>query len=144
MSSIFCYLIMWTCVSHLIISNMMISNDLIESFEWKTEDCGENRSLILSKSKQNLTKIGILHNFANFRQRKDSQGETREQIVTDFWDPINPKKVPSVICATIVKKTGRFLMAFHCIKFLGRHFDIKFSSADFFINELSNRKHQPN
>ena len=92
---------------------MMISNDLMESFEWKTEDWGKNRSLILSKSKQDLSKIGILHNFANFIQRKDSQAETREQIVTDFWDPINPKKVPSVIFATIVKKTGVFLWHFH-------------------------------
>ena len=92
---------------------MTISNDLMESFEWKTEDWGENRSLILSKSKQDLSKIGILHNFANFIQRKDSQAETREQIVTDFWDPINPKKVPSVICATVLKKTGIFLWHFH-------------------------------
>ena len=62
----------------------------------------------------------------------------------DFWDQIYPKKVPLVICATIGQKSGRFLMAFHCIKFLFRHFDIKLASADFSNNELSKQKHQPN
>ena len=76
-------------------------------------DWGKNRSLILLGPKQSLTKIGMLHNFANFRQRKSSQAETREQVVTDFWDPIHPKKVPSVIFATILKKTGLFLWHFH-------------------------------
>ena len=60
-----------------------------------------------------MTKIGMLHNFANFWQRKGSQSETTEHIVTDFWDPIVPKKVPSVICATIAKKTGYYLWHFH-------------------------------
>ena len=113
MLSIICYLVMCICNLNLIISKMMISNDLMESFEWKTEDWGKNRSLVLSKSKQALTNIGILQKFANFVQRKGSQAETREQIVTDFWDPINPKKVLSVIWATILKKTGFFLRHFH-------------------------------
>ena len=60
-----------------------------------------------------MTKIGMLLNFANFWQRKGSQSETTEHIVTDFWDPIVPKKVPSVICATIAKKTGYYLWHFH-------------------------------
>ena len=116
---------------------MMISNYLMESFEWKTEDWGENRSLILSKSKQDLSKIGILHNFANFIQRKDSQEETREQIVTDFWDPINPKKVPSVIFATIVKKTGLFYGISMCHEFLEQFFDVTLQQQTIFIRELN-------
>ena len=35
-------------------------------------------------------------------------------------------------------------MAFQCIKFLEQHFDIKFASADYFHNEVSKQKHQPN
>ena len=73
---------------------MMISNDLMENFEWKTEDWGKNQSLILLRSKQALTKIGILHNFANFRQRKDSQGETRRANSDRFLGPNLPQKGP--------------------------------------------------
>ena len=86
---------------------------------------GKNWSLILSKSKQALTEIGKRHNFVNFTQRKGSQGETREQIVTDFWDTIYPKKVPSVIFATIAKKTGYHFMAFPCAMNFWNSFCIK-------------------
>jgi hypothetical protein len=132
MLSIICYLVMCICSLHLIISKMMISNDLMESFEWKTEDWGKNRSLVLSKSKQALTNIGILHKFANFVQRKSSQAETREQIVTDFWDPIHPKKVPSVIFATILNKTGLFLWHFHVPWIFGTVFWRHVTTADYF------------
>ena len=118
---------------------MMILNDLMESFEWKTEDWGENRSLNLSKSKHDLSKIGILHNFANFIQRKDSQAETREQIVTDFWDPIDPKKVPSVICATVVKETGIFLWHFHVPWIFGTVFLRHVTTADYFHSGIEFR-----
>ena len=118
---------------------MMISNDLMESFDWKTQDWGKNRSLILSKSKQALTEIGKRHNFVNFTQRKGSQGETREQIVTDFWDPINPKKVLSVICATVVKKTGLFLWHFYVPWIFGTVFLRHITTADYFHLEIEIR-----
>ena len=99
---------------------------------WMIEDWRKNWSLISLQSKQSLTKIGMLHDFANFRQRKSSQAETREQVVTDFWDPIHPKKVPSVIFATILKKTGLFLWHFHVPWILEQFFDITFTTADYF------------
>ena len=122
----------------------MISNHIWEIFEWKFEDRVKNWSLISPLQ----TEIGILHNFdklkrvsLNFRHRKDRQEETNSY---SFLDQLTPKKVPLVICATIGQKSGRFLMAFHCIKFLFWHFDIKLASADFSNNELSKQKHQPN
>ena len=73
----------------------------------------ENRSLILLGSKQSLTKIGMLHKFANFRQRKDSQGGTRRANSARFLGHNLPQKGPSVICATIGEQTGLFLWHFH-------------------------------
>ena len=124
---------MWICVFHLIISNLMISNDLMENFEWKTEDWEKNRSVFLSKSKQDLTEIGILHNFANFRQRKGSQRETRRDNSDRFLGPNLPQKGPLCDLCHTRKKNWPFLMAFPCIKFLERKFDIKFTSVDYFL-----------
>ena len=58
-------------------------------------------------------KIGMLHNFANFRLRKDSQGETRRANSARFLGHNLPQKGPSVICATIGEQTGFFLWHFH-------------------------------
>ena len=97
---------------------MLISNDLMESFEWKSEDWGENWSPILSKSKQALTEIGILHNFANFRQRKGSQGETRRANSDRFLGHNLAQKGSLCDLCHNRKTNWLFFMALQCIKVL--------------------------
>ena len=69
--------------------------------------------------------------------------DKKRQRVIVFWTNWSQKGPLGDLCHNRTK-SGRFLMAFHCIKFLFWHFDIKLASADFFINELSEQKHQPN
>ena len=69
---------------------MMISNDLMESFEWKTEDWGKNRSLILSKSKQALPELEYYITLPisdRGKAVKERQGEANSDR---FLDPIYP------------------------------------------------------
>lgn len=56
----------------------------------------------------------------------------REGLVTDFWDTIYPQKAPSVICATIGRKTGFFSMAITMYRIPERNFSLKCASAEYF------------
>ena len=118
---------------------MMISNDLVENCNERLRTEGKiDPSLYLNQNNP-WQRLECYINLPILDREKTVKERQGELIVPDFWDQIYPKKVPLVICATIGQKSGRFLMAFHCIKFLFWHFDIKLASADFFINELSDR-----
>ena len=123
---------------------MMISNDLVENCNERLRTEGKiDPSLYLNQNNP-WQRLECYINLPILDREKTVKERQGELIVPDFWDQIYPKKVPLVICATIGQKSGRFLMAFHCIKFLFRHFDIKLASADFSNNELSERKHHSN
>ena len=130
MSSVFCYLIMWICVPHLIISNMMISNDLMENFVWKTEDWGKNRSLsllIFITFFQNQNKPWQrLEHYITLPISVRGKAAKQRQIVTDFWDNFSQKDPLWELCHNR-KKNWLFLLAFLCIHIFWWHHSVSFA-----------------